>query len=156
MIEIDVLNCKSYKKKKLFNFATKYFIQSLMPKIKNLNIDLCFESDLDADAFCTQFGSKYFVIEISNNLPLEDQFKSIAHELVHCRQFLRKKLEYKNNKIYWNNEIYKIKSLKRNNLSKNEYIEYYTSPWEQEAYELEEILYRNFLMQSDEFCKKLT
>lgn len=147
MIEIDILNCSSRKKKYLYKEAAKYFIQSLMPKIKNISIDICLENNLDADAFCTQIEPRYFVIEVSRRMPFEEQLKSIAHEMVHCRQFFKKKLQYKNNEILWFGEVYRFNQLKRNEMSLSEYDKYLNMPWEKEAYELETKLYRNFLMQ---------
>ena len=67
--------------------------------------------------------------------------------MVHCKQFYSKKLQYKENKIYWRNEAYNNNSLKKDNLTINEYNSYLNLPWEVEAYELEDDLYNNFIMQ---------
>jgi len=147
MIEIDILNCRSKKKKHLYYKAVEYFASSLMPKVKNIHMDICLENNLDADAFCTQIENKYFIIEVSKQLPLNEQIKSIAHEMVHCKQFHSKKLQYKENKIFWRNKAYNNNSLSRDSLTIDEYHSYLNLPWEVEAYELEADLYNNFLMQ---------
>lgn len=145
MIEINILNCRSKKKRSLCEEAAKYFMQALMPRVRNINIDICIENGLDADAFCTQIESKYFIMEISKKLPIEEQLKSIAHEMVHCRQFLKKQLQYKNGKIYWMNKYHPNNQLKRKELNKNDYFNYLNTPWEIEAYELENMLYNSFI-----------
>lgn len=146
MFEIDILNCRSLKRKVLFKAATEYFAYSLMPKVKNMHLDICLENNLDADAFCTQIEDKYFVIEVSRRLPVKEQLKSIAHEMVHCKQFYSKKLQYKRNKIYWLNEEYNCDVLSRANLTESQYHMYLNLPWEKEAYDLENMLYDNFIL----------
>ena len=145
MIEVDIINCKSRQKRELYEKSTKYFIHALMPRIKHMHIDVCIENSLDADAFCTQIEPKYFIIEVAKRLPLVEQIKSIAHEMVHCRQFYSKKLQYKNNKIFWLGKGYDFNGLKRNDLTQDEYHTYLNTPWEVEAYGLEIELYNNFL-----------
>jgi hypothetical protein len=146
MFEIDILNCKSKKRKPLYKAATEYFAYSLMPRVKNMYLDVCLENNLDADAFCTQIEDKYFVIEISRRLPFNEQLKSIAHEMVHCKQFYYKKLQYKQNKIYWLNKEYNYDSLSRTNLTESQYHMYLNLPWEIEAYAMETMLYDNFIL----------
>lgn len=145
MIEIEILNCRSKKKKTLYEQAAKYFVHALLPRAKNLYVDICLESGLDADAFCTQIGNRYFVLEVSKSMPIEEQLKSIAHEMVHCKQFFKKQLQYKDGKIYWLNKYYSNKQLKRKELTKDDYFNYLNTPWEIEAYELENMLYNNFI-----------
>ena len=145
MIEVDILNCKSKRKKELYEKSTKYFVQALMPRIKHMHIDVCIENRLDADAFCTQIEPKYFIIELAKKLPLVEQIKCIAHEIVHCRQFYSKKLQYKNNKIFWLGKGYAFHTLKRKDFTQDEYDLYLNTPWEVEAYGLETKLYNNFL-----------
>jgi len=144
MIEVDVLNCRSKKKSQIYRDALGYFLHQLMPNLKNVCVDLSIENNLDADAFCTQLEQRYFIIEIFNKLPFKEQIKSIGHETVHMRQFLRKELGYKNGKILWKGKPYVFKPLKRNDIIKEDYYDYYNCPWEIEAYELEEKLYNNF------------
>lgn len=144
MIEVDILNCRSKKKKDLYEKAVKYFAHALMPKVKSMHVDVCLEN-LDADAFCTQIEPKYFIIEVSKSLPVVEQVKSIAHEMVHCWQFYSKKLQYKNNMIFWMGRGYDFNQLKRKDLTQDDYDTYLSSPWEIEAYHLENELYSKFI-----------
>ena len=145
MIEVDIHNCRSKVKVDIYRKAVECFVHALMPKIKNMYIDVCLENNLDADAFCTQIGSNQFLIEVSKKLPTRDQIKSIAHEMVHCKQFYQKKLQYKDNKIFWEGKTYKLNQMKRNNLTYDEYHSYLNTPWEIEAYEMEDVLFNNFV-----------
>lgn len=145
MIEVEIINCRSKSKVDAYQRAVRYFAHALMPKIKTMHIDICIENNLDADAFCTQIEPKYFIIEISRRLPFSEKIKSIAHEMVHCKQFYSKSLQYKNNKIFWNGKAYALNAMKRKDLTQDDYDTYLSSPWEVEAYHLENELYSKFI-----------
>jgi len=73
-----------------------------------------------------------FTIEIHARLNREHYTKTLLHELVHLRQWVRGTLKYKAGKMMFNN-LY---------VSKYEYME---QPHEIEAYESEEELYNDYM-----------
>ena len=117
-----------------FHFAIKY----LMPRKKNLSVDITI-TDIpdDADAYhcCVEKGEHE--IEIQSGLIEEDFVSAIFHEMVHVMQYANYELEvYGEGHGYWQGQT--IKGLT-----------YETSPWEIEAYHIEQILLKCFNAQRE-------
>jgi hypothetical protein len=72
-----------------------------------------------------------FLIEICRNTE-EEMLKSLAHELVHCRQYCR-------------NELNETMTMWRGRKVNADEIPYFEQPWEQEAIKLEQELYDSFI-----------
>lgn len=151
MIEIEVFGAGSKKKKSFYEAAAKHFFFQLLPKTKKINIDIHIEKKLQADAFCTELFPTWFVIEIAKELPFLEQIKCLAHEVVHCKQYIKKELQYKDGKVYWKKQLFDSHNLTSRIQSDfiTEYDNYMNSPWEKEAFQLEEVLYNNFLLDSN-------
>ena len=64
-------------------------------------------------------------IDINRTISFEDQMQTLAHEMVHAKQFLRKELDGN----LWKKRNY-------------DNVEYDDQPWEKEANRLEERLYK--------------
>lgn len=76
-----------------------------------------------------------FGIEVNRNLCKKNQIKTIAHEMVHIKQFARKEyVELGKDKVKWMNKLVNMDDL--------EYAKY---PWEIEAYAAEKELYKHYL-----------
>ena len=148
MIEVEVFGARSKKKISFYEAAINHFFFQLMPKRKNINIDLYIVKKLSADAFCTELLPTYFMIEIAKELPFLEQIKCLAHEVVHCKQYIKKQLQYKDGNVYWNKQLFENHNLtsRTQNDFVTEYDSYVNSPWEKEAFQLEEVLYNNFLL----------
>ena len=61
--------------------------------------------------------------------------KTLAHELVHVKQYVVGDLSIRSKGMYWKGELTKIDNM----------MEYFKSPWEIEAYGLERYLWLNFI-----------
>lgn len=148
MIEVEVYGCRSKKKIEFYKLAINHFFYQILPKRKNIVIDLCIEKKLNADAFCTEISPSYFVIEVAKELPILEQIRCLAHEVVHCKQYLKKQLIYKDGNVYWKNKIFENHALtsRWQDDFKSEYQTYIEMPWEKEAFGLEESMFNNFLM----------
>jgi len=110
-------------------FASKIFTHNSLYKIHFfINVKNKLEqSALGYCSFNNDFNEPEFDIEILNTKDIDDMLSTLAHEMVHARQYYRKELKFSNNKNYW----------KKQEHSEDDGI---NSPWEREAYINERIL----------------
>lgn len=147
MKHLDINILDNNKNSTLFYQATECMIDALLPNNKSsLFIDIIFDKDLAAEGFCTQIEEKIFTIEINNKISLLDQIKTLAHELVHCKQYLKKELISRNKYVYWKGVIQDPLTITTRNQDCS-YETYVQCPWEKEAFEKEEILVEYFFKQ---------
>ena len=122
---------RSQKKKK--------FIETILPSIvKQLGLDNSRKSvviKLEQD--CNSMGYTVpldvldsYVVIIKPSLSIKDIGLTLAHEMVHVRQFAKGILKVKNGVNYWKGK----KFTKR--------IKYLDQPWEQDAFARQEIVFR--------------
>jgi hypothetical protein len=71
-----------------------YFCASvLMPRIKNLEINVTLCKPKGALGYCLELDNKKeFEIEIDKSLPLRRLLETVAHEMVHVKQYARREL----------------------------------------------------------------
>ena len=103
-------------------------IKALMPRMKTLEITVNIKKLTgDAVGWCMmEDDNREFTIDVHNKLTLKDFVTTICHEMVHVKQYVRKELFSEVN-------FYKTRE------------EYLNLPWEVEAYEKQEILYKKWL-----------
>ncbi len=109
-----------------------YVIQKLMPRMRTLNIEIeikDFEGD-DSCGYCLPAGHanpsrpRDFEIEINRYLDMRTMLETVAHEMVHVKQYARKELfETSVGKHRWLDEWYDDSKLS-----------YWDLPWEIEAH----------------------
>lgn len=109
-----------------------YVIQKLMPRMKTLNIEIeikDFEGD-DSCGYCLPAGHantsrpRDFEIEINKYLDMRTMLETVAHEMVHVKQYARKELfETSAGRHRWLNEWYEEGK-----------VSYWDLPWEIEAH----------------------
>ena len=75
---------------------------------------------------CIDTDDREYEIEVNKNQSLEDLCVTLCHEMVHVKQYVRKEL-------FSDVNFYKTRE------------EYLNLPWEVEAYEKQEILYKKWL-----------
>jgi hypothetical protein len=111
----------------------------------NLAVDININADIDFQAYCVHDDQlRFFTIDIRNAPTDDDIFKSLAHEMVHLKQYATKELSdiaiaYKGKVIdtaIWKGEVHKFKAKED---------PYWDAPWEVEAYGREVGLYRRWL-----------
>ena len=105
----------------------RYMIYVLLPKIKIIDIEVVFKTIKESYGYATQLDNREFEIELDKNVSIVELVETLCHEMVHIRQYVRKKLNDSGTK--WDNQ--QINS---------EEIDYHDLPWEKEAYNLEEKL----------------
>ena len=117
-----------------FNFALKY----LMPRKRNLTIDINI-TDIpdDADAYHCCIEKGQHEIEVQTGLIEEDFITAIFHEMVHVRQHERGDLKDHGIRKAWKGEEY---------FGIYDTTETYMNlPWEEEAYRLQEEMYNKWI-----------
>ena len=130
------------KQKKIVAAAALYFIEKLIHSRARNKLEVTIiRKKLWADGFCQYEDSnihpRSFILEISNKLDGEELIKTVAHELVHVKQYVKNELRerYKPNHHHmWHQELIIVND-----------DNFYDVPWEIEARELEDVLYKQFV-----------
>ncbi len=129
------------RQSKLIHEAVPFFVEKLIhPRTRDV-LELSFvREDMEEDGLCEyeydNITPRSFLIELSKKLKGDEFIKTIAHELVHVKQYVRGELKerYKpTSHLLWCNEI--VECTEKN---------YFDAPWEVEAREMEEKLFDLF------------
>ena len=121
--------------------AVNFAIKKLMPRKRNLNIEITI-TDIpdDADAYHCCIDKGEHEIEVQSGLIEEDFMTAIFHEMVHVRQHERGLLKDHGIRKAWKGEEY---------IGIYDTTETYMNlPWEEEAYRLQEELYNKWIQTS--------
>jgi len=121
--------------------ASHYYIDKLMTDHSDVKVNLRFMNGL-IDKMSTKAQTKQnlhsFTINIDCDMGVNQTLRSIAHEMVHVKQFAQKQLIYHadDNLVYWRGDIV--------SWNQQDLEVYYNSPWEVEANGREIGLYEMF------------
>jgi len=108
-----------------FDCAT-FVWKSLMPRIRKCEVNISLKKLTGYHGTCLDVGIREFQIDVDKKLGLGDDFTTtIFHEMVHVKQL-----------------VYKEFFTECNFYSSHE--EYVNLPWEKEAYELQEVLLKQW------------
>ena len=121
--------------------AVNFAIKKLMPRKRNLNIEITI-TDIpdDADAYHCCIDKGEHEIEVQSGLIEEDFMTAIFHEMVHVRQHERGLLKDHGIRKAWKGEEY---------IGIYDTVDTYMNlPWEEEAYRLQEELYNKWIQTS--------
>jgi hypothetical protein len=124
------------KQEKALNFFAERLFSSQM--IGNLHIRVKFVSNSNdhgavyVDDYNVIGQPRYFIMEIAKEDSLNTQIQTMAHEMVHIRQFVRNEI---------NEELTKWKSRRVN----SDVVPYKDLPWEIEANKLGDRMYEEFV-----------
>ena len=81
--------------RELVEDITSWYINTKLPRYKNLNIEIDLENINDAQGFCTEIDNREFHIQIDKRLQGDDFVTCLFHELTHVEQHLRNKFGIK-------------------------------------------------------------
>ena len=116
------------------HFAQKLFSRQLC---QHIYIRLSFVKTteywglVNIDEYNTKGMPRYFTVEVKRDLNEEEKIMSIAHEMVHIRQYATGQLN--DEMTIWQGESVN-----------SDLIPYLEQPWEMEAYDLGEKLYKDY------------
>ena len=148
-MQISVKGVRSKKIQRTIKSAAEFYGSKLLSKrlAGTIDVTICLKRKLDDDAegFC-QFeridkGIKFFEIEILRDLPIENLLVTLAHEMVHLKQFASGEL--KPYCIPANITNFKGKTVNE------DLIDYWDLPWEIEAHGRERGLFYRFAADYD-------
>ena len=109
--------------RELVEDITSWYINTKLPRYKNLNIEIDLENINDAQGFCTEIDNREFHIQIDKRLQGDDFVTCLFHELTHVEQHLRNKFGIKN-------EV--------------DHLDYFDRPYEIDAYAKQEQLLEEY------------
>ena len=117
---VDVTGGKPYQRKRVES-VVQFCIKMLMPRMQTLDITVKLK-DLKGSAYgyCLSEDNRTFEIEVDKKLSLRSLLTTVAHEMVHVKQYARKELKDNYN---WQGKFYKP-----------EKVSYWDQPWEIEAH----------------------
>lgn len=122
--------------------AMRYYGEELLGRrlSNNIKISLIFEKmPSPINALCQWQDDNHrcreFIIIIHKKLNKKQTLISLAHEMVHVKQFARGELKdyLRTDEVKWKNRVYNLNKVK-----------YWTCPWEKEAHKKDKILYESF------------
>ena len=106
------------------NYATSmvYFcIDMLMPRMQTLDIEVKLTAPQGAMGYCLETdNNRTFEIELDRKLPLRKLMETLAHEMVHVKQYARREFTQHDS---WMGKTYNPKK-----------VSYWDLPWEIEAH----------------------
>ena len=81
----------------------EFCIKKLMPRMKTLNIEVKLTRIKgDAEGYCLRESDRDFEIEVDSRLPLRKMMETVAHEMVHVKQYARREMnDWQYKEVYY-------------------------------------------------------
>ena len=140
MNEIIVTGGTKSQREKVKSMA-EFCIEKMMPKMKTLSIEIKLKHITGAMGYCMYLTKREFELEIGTNQRLRRLLETVAHEMVHVKQFARGEL---NEQPAWMGKTYNINKT-----------EYWDLPWEIEAHGREVGMFIRWCNENN-YCQKWT
>lgn len=132
------VNGGTLEERKLTQDAFFFALEELMPRKKNLDVEIYLtDMEDDAEGYHCYIDKNEHNIEIQQGLIEEDLVTLVFHEMVHVKQYERNELRDFGVRKRWKGEDH-IGVFSTTD-------EYMALPWEEEAYRLQEEMYKKWL-----------
>lgn len=135
-MQIKTRKFKNKDLTRLVKQAVRFYANALFPDIKDLIYLEIKSNKIKADGYCAPLDKYDFEIEVNQDLNFEHLMITLAHEMVHVKQYATKELK---SKFVRGKPVDTWRGVKYRNL------EYHNQPWEVEATTKEQELYCDFL-----------
>ena len=123
--------------RKYVESMVEFCIQKLMPRMETLDITVKLKTPDGAMGYCLETDNKRtFEIEIDRNQKLRPLLETVAHEMVHVKQFARREMHPSMDT--WYGKTYNPKK-----------VSYWDLPWEIEAHGREAGLFVRWCEEND-------
>ena len=123
--------------RKYVESMVEFCVKTLMPRMSTLDIIVKLKKPKGAMGYCLELDTnREFEIEIDNSQPLRRLLETVAHEMVHVKQFARRELHP--SKDTWYGKTYNPKKTS-----------YWDLPWEIEAHGREVGLFVRWCEEND-------
>ncbi len=110
------------EQRKYVESMVEFCIKTLMPSMRSLEISVKLCNPKGALGYCLELDTKReFELEINKKQPLRTLLETVAHEMVHVKQFARREMHPE--KDTWYGKTYNPKK-----------VSYWDLPWEIEAH----------------------
>lgn len=144
LMQISINGIRSKKTKKLVKKAAEFYATLLMTKrmVESIELNIEFRNKLDDDAegYCQYLdnygGVKSFEIELEKYNPIDSVLTTLAHEMVHLKQFATNELS--------NSHVPAHISKWQGRSVNEKLVDYWDLPWEIEAHGREKGLFFRF------------
>jgi hypothetical protein len=116
------------KKTQRLKDASVFYAELMMDKriVKNIDLEIKIVDDYEFLGHCLPEedikNPRYFTIILQKN---KEMLRTLAHEMVHLKQYAKNELAIDDDAIYWYGDIWRPKGKQH---------KYFDSPWELEAY----------------------
>ena len=99
---IEIIGGKKSQQDKIRTMV-EFCIKKLMPRMKTLNIEVkVTRIKGDAEGYCLRESDRDFEIEVDSRLPLRKMLETVAHEMVHVKQYARREMnDWQYKEIYY-------------------------------------------------------
>jgi len=143
-MKISILNCPDKEFKPFVRDSLMFYAEQLIPSKRlrnNIHLTIKFNEKIDVWAFASiedynaSNKPRDFLIEIHPWIGARNIFKTLAHEMVHIKQFVN---------LETNDTLSKWKGVPID----SDVIDYYQHPWELEAYGMEIGLFTNYAVKN--------
>ncbi len=119
-----------------------FCVKMLMPRMRSLEIDIKLCKPKSALGYCLELDTnREFELEIDKTQPMRRMLETVAHEMVHVKQFARRELHPSTDE--WYGKTYNPKK-----------VSYWDLPWEIEAHGREVGLFIRWCEQENLSSKK--
>lgn len=144
-MKLSVLNCPDKDFRPYLKRAAHFYLENLIPSKRlrdNIFIQIKFMDDLKVlgSAYIEDYNAsnkpREFCIELHPWIGARGILKTLAHEMVHVKQFIR---EETNDSL----SVWKGKAIDPDSM------DYYAHPWEMEAHSLENGLFTKFAIKEE-------
>jgi len=129
--------------------AARYIIKQLLPRKRSLFLDIHIHNILKEDAvgYCMKVDRNEFELELHNRGSMYEYISTLAHELVHLKQYCNRELIFKHMKQYWMGVDMTD-------------VPYEKQPWEKEARKLQDKLAKDYIESETDYtvieCEELS
>jgi|TARA_B110000908_G_C10053601_1_gene357327 hypothetical protein len=124
MNTITIEGGNASQKDKVFSL-TQFCIKKLMPRMRSLDINIKLTRlGKEANGYCLRQTDREFELEIDSRLTLRTMLETVAHEMVHVKQYARREM---------NDFAFKEVHYKWKGKLVPESTDYWDLPWEIEA-----------------------
>lgn len=137
-MEIIFANRVSKRKRDLITRAAEFTKRELFPRTKDVTVEFAMIKNLNEreGVFGDVFESDYrwYDIRLDNDMDDIELVSTVIHEMVHVKQYAKNEMkQLEGFKTRFNRRVYEKD------------ISYEDRPWEQEAHDLENLLYLEFI-----------
>ena len=89
---IEVTGGKEYQRKRVQSIA-EFCVETLMPRMRTLEVTITLKKPKGAMGYCLELdNNREFELEIDKTQPLRKLLETVAHEMVHVKQYARREM----------------------------------------------------------------